>query len=149
MKEVLVCLAAFVSLLILTDCNTSSSKNKEPEKPKISATDSIEVKLEMVSNAIEAPIELNVLSDGSQRRLITDNSGKIWILKNDSLLSKPFFNIHNKLGKQEKNSPIGSISSVAFHPGFQQTINSTFAIMPRQRLIRKVASWLFQNLLRV
>ena len=118
MKEVLVCLAAFASLLSLTDCNTSPSKNKEPEKHNISATDTIEVKLEMVSNAIEAPIELNVLRDGSQRRLITDNSGKIWILKNDSLLSKPFFNIHDKLGKQEINSPIGSISSVAFHPRF-------------------------------
>ena len=118
MKEVLISLVAILGLFSLTDCNTSSSKNKKPEKTDLSLTDSLEVKLEMVTNAIEAPVELNVPPDGSLRRLITDNSGKIWILKNDTLLSKPFFNIHDKLGKQEKNSPIGSISSVAFHPRF-------------------------------
>lgn len=118
MKEVLVCLVAIMCLLCFSDCNTSPSKSKDPEKLKVSATDSIEVKLEMVSNAIEAPVELNVPGDGSQRKFITDNSGKIWILQNDTLVPKPFFNIHDKLGKQEKNSPIGSISSVAFHPRF-------------------------------
>jgi glucose/arabinose dehydrogenase len=118
MKEVFACPVLILCLLSLTNCKTSPAKNKEPEKVSISATDSIEVKLEMVTTAIEAPVELNVPSDGSKRRLITDNSGKIWILKNDTLVSKPFFNIHDKLGKQEKNSPIGSISSVAFHPRF-------------------------------
>ncbi len=59
MKEILICLVAILGLFSLTDCNTSSLKNKKPEKADLSVTDSIEVKLEMVTNAIEAPIELN------------------------------------------------------------------------------------------
>jgi hypothetical protein len=118
MKFAFISLVAILSLFSLTDCNNSSSKNKEPENAKLSATDSIEVMLEMVTNAIVAPVEMNVLHDDPQRKFITDNSGKIWILKNETLVPQPFFNIHDKLGKQEKTSPIGSISSIAFHPRF-------------------------------
>lgn len=93
---------------------------KQPEKNKMAITDSIGIKFEIVTNTIEVPVELNVSPDNTHRMFITDNSGKVWILKNGSLLSKPFFNIFNKLGKPDKASLLGSIFSVAFHPQFSK-----------------------------
>ena len=118
MKELYVCCLIMFCVFSLTDCNTPPVKKTVPEKVKVANTDSIGVMLEMVTNSIEVPVELNVSPDDTHRKFITDISGKIWIIKNDSLMPKPFLNIHNKLGKEDKNSPIGSIASIAFHPQF-------------------------------
>jgi glucose/arabinose dehydrogenase len=80
--------------------------------------DTIGVKLELITAGVESPIEFNVASDGSRRVFITDTRGKIWILDKDSLLSKPFFNIYDKLGQQDPATGAGAISGVAFHPKY-------------------------------
>ena len=64
------------------------------------------------------PLELNEPTGSDGKMFITDNKGAIWILKNDSLASKPFLNIYDKIGEQVKNSPVGMIFSVAFHPQY-------------------------------
>jgi hypothetical protein len=102
--------------LFLTSCNTVSRKNF-PSKREI-AKDSIKVKLQLVSDVPELPVELNTCADKSGRSFITDTHGKIWILKNDSLLPKPFFNLYEKIGNQEKTSLVGMVFSVAFDPQF-------------------------------
>jgi len=120
---------SFVSVLCfftLTNCNTSPTKSSNVQSEKEILQDSITVKLKEVTQGIEMPAELNVSPDNSFRKFITDVKGKVWILKNDTLLSKPFLNIYDKIGKQDSTSVIGSISSIAFHPQF--STNNTFFI---------------------
>jgi glucose/arabinose dehydrogenase len=97
-------------------CNTT--KKKPVAKTNATATDSITVKLELITNAADLPVELKSSPDSTHRIFITDNRGKILILEKDSVLPKPFFNIYDKLGNQDKNSSIGAVFSFAFHPQF-------------------------------
>jgi glucose/arabinose dehydrogenase len=109
-----------ITLLYITclvACNTTSGK-KLGQKNTKSVADSINVKLELVSYAVGFPIELKDAPDSTHRIFITDNKGKIWILRNDSVLAKPFFNIYTKVGLQDKSSMVGTIFSFAFHPKF-------------------------------
>lgn len=108
---------AFAASFFISSCTTISKKNL-PAKKQVSAADSINVKLQLVSNVPEIPVELNTPADNSGRAFITDNKGKIWILKNDSVLPKPFFNLYEKIGKQDKSSLVGMVFSVAFHPQY-------------------------------
>src|SRR5690348_2125455 len=111
------------SFLILTiivlsiSCNTVSNKNL-PVKNEAASDDSIKVKLQLVTDVPQLPVQLNMVADKSGRAFITDNRGKIWILQNDVLLPKPFFNLYEKIGKQKKASPAGMVFSVAFDPLF-------------------------------
>ena len=104
-------------ILLISSCSTISKKTL-PSKKEISSADSIDVKLHLVSNIGEVPVELNIPADNSGRYFITDNKGKIWIIKNDSVLAKPFFNLYEKIGKQDKSSLVGMVFSVAFHPQY-------------------------------
>ncbi|MDN3657256.1 PQQ-dependent sugar dehydrogenase [Ferruginibacter paludis] len=116
MKQTIFC---FILVSILFNCScTSPAKSRVDKISAKAGNDSVEVKLQLVSNTIAAPVELNVLPDTSHRMLITDNSGKIWMLKNDSVLPEPFLVCNNKLGQRDKKSPLGSIFSIAIHPQF-------------------------------
>jgi glucose/arabinose dehydrogenase len=117
MKAIHHCLFAFLPIIFLMACKLVG-KQIPKESNKIATSDSINVRFELITNAIRAPVELNVSNDGSNRTFITDNSGEIWIYKNDSLLSKPFLNMYDKLVKRDTNSLAGTIFSVAFHPDF-------------------------------
>ena len=109
-------LAIFFAVFI-SSCTTTSNKHLTA-KNEIASADSINVKLQLVSNELQTPVELNMPDDNSGRSFITDNKGKIRIIKNDSLQSKPFLNLYEKLGKQDKSSVVGMIFSVAFHPQY-------------------------------
>ena len=117
MKPINHCLFAFLSIILLQACN-AVAKEIPKQTSKITTPDSINLKYELITNAVKTPVELNVAKDGSNRNFITDNSGKIWIYKNDSLLSRPFLNMNDKYVKPTKQSLIGTIFSVAFHPEF-------------------------------
>ena len=109
-----------ITLLYITcffACN-SSGKKKITEKNKEKASDSIEVKLELINNTVDIPVEFKAAPDTTHRMFLTDNKGKIRIFKKDSLLVKPFLNIYDKLGPQDKNSFVGTVFSFAFHPQF-------------------------------
>ena len=84
------------------------------------------MKLELINNAVDIPVELKASPDTTHRMFLTDNKGKIRILKNDSLLTKSFLNIYDKLGQQDKNSLVGTIFSFAFNPEF--AINGKFYV---------------------
>ena len=97
---------------------SSTGKKELSEKDKEKASDSIEVRLELINNTVDIPVELKASPDTTHRMFLTDNKGKIRILKKDSLRAKPFLNIYDKLGQQDKNSLIGTVFSFAFHPQF-------------------------------
>lgn len=107
--------SACLLILSFIACDTPDKK-KVSEAEIIKKIDSVSIKLQLVTNAIQTPIEFNVSPGGSGRVFITETQGKIWLLEKDSLLPKPFFNIYDKLGQQNEKSPLGSIASVAFHP---------------------------------
>src|SRR5665213_759517 len=103
----------FISLIFLLSCNTLPKKTVIEKKHTANA-DSIKVKYQLVTYSSGIPIELNMPSNNDGNVFVTDNTGKIWILKNDSLRPKAFFNIYDKIGKQPKNSLIGMSYSAAF-----------------------------------
>jgi hypothetical protein len=88
------------------------------EADKIKKTDTVGIKLQLITDVIQTPIEFIVSPEGSGRVFITETRGKIRLLEKDSLLPKPFFNIYDKLGPRNEKSPLDSIVSVAFHPLF-------------------------------
>jgi glucose/arabinose dehydrogenase len=106
-----------VSIVItcLMACDGPTTK-KSVETEKLSETDTVPVRLELVTTAVETPIEYYVPPDGSHRVYITDVKGKIWILDKDSLLPRPFFDVYDKLSLKEIQEGIGAVAGVAFHP---------------------------------
>lgn len=105
----------WLSMLCHSACNSHQNKNAQTQDPQ---SDSIDVKLELITDDIEMPIECQVVQDQRHRIFITDNAGSIRIMKMDSLLPVPFLDLRTKQVKKDKASPIGSINSVAFHPEF-------------------------------
>lgn len=103
--------------ILLAAC-TSTDKKTESKITESAVPDSISVKYQLVSNRAEIPFEINEPADNSGRMFITDINGKIWILKNDSMLPKPFFDRYGKRYKVTATSPVGMLYSVAFHPQF-------------------------------
>ena len=116
--------AVFV-IFFLSECHTMTKKSVAATKRTV-INDSIRVKFQLVAYGPELPTEINNPLGNNGYKFITDTRGKIWILKNDSILPNPFFNIYDKIGKQDKNSPIGMIFSVAFHP--QYAMNHKFYV---------------------
>lgn len=118
-------LCLLMVIILQAACNSSADKKLAAGKLPEDA-DSIGVKFELVTNAIETPIEYTVSPDNSHRKFITDNKGIIWLLKKDSLHPRPFFNIKNRLWQKDKKSQPGEIFSLAFHPLFAS--NSKFFV---------------------
>lgn len=125
MKTILLYLFAFAAFTCLQACS-NQPKVKSVEKDKLAITDSNSIKLQLITQSIDAPVQMSIAPDHTHRRFITDNSGKIWILKNDSLLSRPFLNISSKPVGKDKPAVVGTISGVAFHPQYET--NSKFYV---------------------
>jgi glucose/arabinose dehydrogenase len=95
-----------------------SKETKAQANNQAISSDSIEVKLELLTDAIDMPIGFIAAKDQTQRQFITDNIGVIRVFKKDSLLSEPFLDLRSRRDKNEKNSPAGYIFSMALHPEF-------------------------------
>jgi glucose/arabinose dehydrogenase len=116
-------LFALISLSCFVACNSVNQQKTETKKePTISNA----VKLQLVTNVINAPIEIDEPIDNSKRLFITDLNGKIWIVKNDSVKSKPFLDITTKLEQKDTTAEIKGLFSMAFHP--QYSINRKFYV---------------------
>ena len=112
-------------VILLAAC-TGNEKNPGSKTTVSALKDSVAVKYQAVSNRAAIPIEINEPAGDSGRKFITDNQGKIWILKNDSMLPTPFFDRYGDRYKVKGNSPVGMVYSVAFHPRF--SINRKFYV---------------------
>lgn len=102
--------------ILCAACNSSVQKN---QKQNISeSSDSVGVKLELITSAINMPVQLSASPDSSHRLFLADLSGKIWILKDGSLQPKPFLNITNKLEQRDTSAQVRAMFGFAFHPQF-------------------------------
>jgi glucose/arabinose dehydrogenase len=114
------CLFYYFSMLVsmagLYSCNMGNGKSSADKKN--AAIDSGGVRFQLVTNAIPAPVQLTVVPDTSNRIFITDHDGKIWIMKNDSVISHPFFDITATPAEKKKSAALGTINSIAIHPRF-------------------------------
>lgn len=104
-----------LTCLMACDGPTSRKSNITDQSAEL---DTVPIRLELVTTAVETPIEYYVPPDGSHRVYITDVKGKIWLLEKDSLSPKPFFDIYSQLTTQEMKDGIGAVAGVAFHPDY-------------------------------
>lgn len=111
--HVLTCLC----FLCIIACNSPEQK-KTTEKNNETATDSGKIKLELVSTAINFPVQMDAPKDNSHRLFIADLSGKVWIMKKDSVQPKPFLDITDRLEKRDTSIEKKGLFSIAFHPQF-------------------------------
>ena len=94
------------------------AKGKINPKNHLAIIDSNSVRLQLVTDGVAAPIQLMADPDTTNRMFIADNQGKIWIMKNDSLLVRPFLDISVTEAVKKKSPKLGTINSIAFHPQF-------------------------------
>lgn len=103
-------------LILCAACNSPVQKNQTQNSS--AALDSVGIKLELVTSAINMPVQLSAAPDNSHRLFLGDLSGKIWILKNGSLQPKPFLNITNKLEQRDTSAQVRAMFGFTFHPQF-------------------------------
>lgn len=115
-----------ILLLIFLSACTATLKKTEVKKTEVATLDSINVKFQLVSNGAVVPVEINDPADNSGRMFVTDVSGKIWIMKNDSILPKPFYDRYGKRYKVSETATVGTLYSVAFSP--QYSTNGKFYV---------------------
>src|SRR5690349_3232169 len=72
--------------LLFCACNSIDKNGAEQ-----SAQDSI--KLQLITSAVEMPIQVTSLPGNAHSMLITDQGGKIWMLHNDAVNKKPFLDL--------------------------------------------------------
>lgn len=116
-----VCLAIFIvsaMSVCMFACNSNSAKNADVEKDAALTTDS--VKLELVTDAINFPTEMQTAPDDTHRMFISDLSGKIMILKNGNVLPQPFLDVSSLLEQKDSSSEVKAMFGFAFHPQFAE-----------------------------
>lgn len=111
----------FVTVVLSVAVNACQQHNGKQQAATRTVIDSDVVSLQIVTNAVTSPVQMSLPGDGTHRIFITDHIGKIWIMKKDSLLPKPFLDITAKSQKKEKEKgelDLGTINGIAFHPQF-------------------------------
>lgn len=107
-----------ILLLIVVSYSCKQAKGKPDAKTTSAVPDSNFIKLQMITDALTTPVQMSIPPDRTNRRFITDNAGKIWIMKQDSILPQPFLDVSTKPVKKDKEVVIGKIYSMTFHPQF-------------------------------
>ncbi len=121
MKKLIFYSAVCITCSGLYSCKQAKAQNADIE---VVAIDTTSVSFQLVTNEIAAPIQLSADPEKTNRIFITDRMGKIWILKNDSLVSHPFLNINPTDSVMKLSDGVGNINGIAFHP--QYAINHKF-----------------------
>lgn len=88
------------------------------------------IKLQLVSDQIKEPIDLQTCDGHKNRFYVSDLKGKIFILDHGKLLTQPFLNVSSIIAAKEKIAPKNKNENIlfgmAFHPDF--TKNHKFYI---------------------
>ncbi len=82
----------------------------------------VSVEVQSVANGLSAPIDLVSAHDGTNRLFVVEQTGRIRILKNGSLVATPFLDVS---GRIIANGERGLLS-MAFHPGFNDSASPGF-----------------------
>lgn len=117
-KTSCIAFVAAILFLSLTSCNLNSSKEKEAKDTSSAADTSQSVQLQLVTNAINFPVEMEAAPDNTHRLFIADLSGKIMVLKNGTLLPQPFLDIKSKLEQKDTSGEVRAMFGFTFHPQF-------------------------------
>lgn len=87
----------------------------------------LRVTLDVVASNFVAPVTLTHAGDGSGRRFVADQPGKIWIIDtNNIVLSPPFLDVSNQMVTLTAGYDERGLLGLAFHP--QYTNNGRFFI---------------------
>lgn len=84
---------------------------------------SFDVQLELVATGLRLPTDVASPNDGTGRLFITEQAGRIRVLRNEAVLATPFLDISSLVGSAELEQ---GLFGLAFHPEFVQ--NSWFYV---------------------
>ena len=82
----------------------------------------VSVEVQSVANGLSAPIDLVSAHDGTNRLFIVEQTGRIRILKNGSLVATPFLDVSGRIIASGERG----LLSMAFHPGFNDSTSPGF-----------------------
>ena len=86
-----------------------------------SARSSVEVGVSSVASNLSSPVQLISPPDGSDRRFVVDQVGKIWILNSQGeVLAEPFFDISARMVELNPGYDERGLLGLAFHPNFAE-----------------------------
>jgi glucose/arabinose dehydrogenase len=100
---------------------TLAAVNSFAQLPRI-ALGPVSVELQSVVNGLSSPVDLVSAHDGSNRLFVVEQTGKIRILKNGSLVATPFLDVSGQIFAGGERG----LLSMAFHPGFSDASSPGF-----------------------
>ncbi len=77
------------------------------------------IDLETVATGLNSPTSMTYPEDGSDRLFITDQIGKIYIIKNNELIQEPFLDISDKMVELAPTYDERGLLGLAFHPNYE------------------------------
>jgi glucose/arabinose dehydrogenase len=86
----------------------------------------ISIELQTVASGLTSPTYLTHAGDNSGRLFITDQVGKIWLVKNGQLATNPFLDISDRIVALNPTGDEQGLESMAFHPGFADPTSPGF-----------------------
>ncbi len=82
----------------------------------------VSVEVQSIASGLSAPIDLVSAHDGTNRLFIVEQTGRIRILKNGSLVATPFLDVSGRIIASGERG----LLSMAFHPGFNDSTSPGF-----------------------
>ena len=82
----------------------------------------IRIEVQSVATGLSAPIDLLSAHDGSNRLFIVEQTGKVRILRNGTIVATPFLDVGGRIIASGERG----LLSVAFHPGFSDSASPGF-----------------------
>ena len=79
----------------------------------------LKIDFETIADGITAPVAFAHAGDGSNRLFIVDQTGKIYVIKNNVSLQEPFLDITDKLVSLDPVYDERGLLGLAFHPDYQ------------------------------
>ena len=82
------------------------------------ASDGLAIRLESVATGLGAPLGLTEPDDGTGRRFVIDQVGRIYILDDGGLSSDPFLDISDRIIELTPEYDERGLLGLAFHPDY-------------------------------
>ena len=118
MERITIFIFFIVVMGFFSSC-TDGAVGKTTHKDSLPAIDSVNaVRLELITNDVNFPVQMKYPADNSGRLFITDAHGKIFVFRDSKLLPGPFLDITAKLEKKDSAFDVNCIYSMEFSPQF-------------------------------
>jgi glucose/arabinose dehydrogenase len=78
----------------------------------------VTVGLKVIAAGLTSPVDLKPVKDGTNRLLIADQDGEVYLIKDGVLLDTPFLDISDRLVSLNSNYDERGLLGIALHPGF-------------------------------